>query len=82
MRTKRRKNLTSMCQNLIPLSNAFTCLPNRSNQFMHMPTIQAPIEPNIPPNTLMLKYSKRKMTLSIMPPTAGMMNSITVAATL
>ena len=47
---------------------------------MQMSAIQAPIRPKIPPLAPTLIYSGRKIADKIVPPTAGMMNSIAAAA--
>ena len=47
---------------------------------MHMSAIQAPMRPKIPPLAPTLIYSGRKIADKIVPPTAGMMNSIAAAA--
>ena len=47
---------------------------------MQMSAIQAPMRPKIPPLAPTLIYSGRKIADKIVPPTAGMMNSIAAAA--
>jgi len=47
---------------------------------MQMSAIQAPMRPKIPPLAPTLIYSGRNIADKIVPPTAGMINSIAAAA--